>query len=121
MNQKLLGSGIGNYLVAEILYRAKISPHKLISDFDKELSYKLSKSIKYTVKLSYISNKTGYMFNLEPYLDNHKFKNYHQDVEINDRFKFLVYGKTKDPFGNNVTREKIIDGRTTHWVKKLQK
>lgn len=121
MNQKLLGSGIGNYLVAEILYRAKISPHKLISDFDKKLSYELSKSIKYTVKLSYISNKAGYMTILDKYLENHKFKNYHPDVEIDCNFEFRVYQQEKDPCGNKVTREKIVNGRTTHWVKKIQK
>ena len=34
----------------------------------------------------------------------------------NFTFSFKVYGKKKDPLGNDVIREKTLDGRTTHWV-----
>ena len=34
--------------------------------------------------------------------------------------RFLVYGKKFDPNGNPVVREKTADGRTTHWVPKVQ-
>jgi formamidopyrimidine-DNA glycosylase len=32
-----------------------------------------------------------------------------------------VYGRKKDPAGNNVIRETTPDKRTTHWVPEIQK
>ena len=48
MDQTAIGSGIGNYLSAEILYRAKISPHKTIAQIcrNKKISDRLAKAIQ---------------------------------------------------------------------------
>ncbi len=129
MDQKKLGSGLGNYLVAEILYRAKMSPHTLIKDITKERSSKLLNKINLTTKISYVSNITGYMKYLSKNLvKNGKHKNYHPEIKLDkdDKFEFLVYDKKLDSKGNKVKKEKIITsgpnkGRTTHWVPKVQK
>lgn len=131
-----LGSGIGNYLVQEILYRSKISPHTNILSFfnNPSLAHSLSHHIKYTIKLSYLTSTLGY-FNK---LDNkhirwikrlrktiknnphHRF-NFHPDISLHsDTFKFLVYRRKKDPLDNTVTADKILPGRTTYWVPNVQ-
>lgn len=122
MDQKKIGSGLGNYLTAEILYRAKISPRRLgIKITDREL-ITLKYWIKYVVKLAYIDNHTGYMVNLESEADKIPRKKYHPDVKIKEKtFKFMVYRCKTDPYGNKVKADKIIGGRTTYWVPSVQK
>lgn len=126
MDQKKVGSGIGNYLVAEILYRAKISPHRLGNDMSDKDIINLTYWIKYIVKLSYIDNHTGYMKNLEEESNKILRKNYHPDIKLKEKtFKFLVYRKKEDPFGNTVKAEKIVGPsnkkRTSYWVPQIQK
>ena len=121
MDQKKVGSGLGNYLVAEILYRAKISPHRKGSQFTKEDIENLTYWIKYMVKLSYVDNHIGYMINLEDEANKIKKKKYHPDIKLKDNtFKFLVYRKKEDPHGNEVKAEKINGMRTTYWVPNVQ-
>lgn len=126
MDQKKVGSGLGNYLVAEILYRAKISPHRLGNELTDEEIKNITYWIKYIVKLSYIDNKIGYMANLEDEANNIKRRNYHPDIKLNEKtFRFLVYRKKFDPHGNEVKAEKIVGSegnkRTTYWVPSVQK
>ncbi len=116
---KSIGSGIGNYLVAEILYDAKISPYtKLAALFNNNnLLFTLNNSIKKIIKLSFITNFTDYI------KFNHKnLPNYIPDIHFNDNefFEFKVYRKNKDPYGNIVTPAHIIDNRTTYYVNNLQ-
>lgn len=132
-----LGSGLGNYLSVEALYRAKISPYKKIIDIyqNKQLSYRLAESIKYVVKLSFVDANIGYLEHLDESMasfikqiradikDNKNSEfNYHQDVVFNetDKFSFKVYRKKTDPNGNPVQGDKIIPGRTTYWVPAVQ-
>lgn len=121
---KSIGSGIGNYLVAEILYDAKISPYtKLSALFNNNLFSILNTSIKKIIKLSFINNSTGYMklFN-DMKFDKKKLPNYIPDINFNHNeiFEFKVYKQKKDPFGNIVTPANIIDNRTTYYVNNLQ-
>lgn len=122
MDQKKVGSGLGNYLTAEILYRAGISPHRhgnKLSDDDIDV---LTYWIKYMVKLCYIDNHIGYMVNLEKEANKIQRKKYHPHIKIKDKeFQFLVYRQKVDPDGNKVKAEKIIDNRTTYWVPVVQK
>lgn len=119
MDQNRIGSGIGNYLVAEILYRAKLNPHRLGNSLEKSEIKKLTNSIKYTIKLAYMNNITGYMTNFK----NIKIKkiNYHPEIEINETFEFQVYRQKTDPLGNKVVGSKIVNSRTTYWVPNVQK
>lgn len=123
-------SGLGNYLIPEILYDAKISPYRTMESFTTEELKKISHSIKYITKLSYYDNNTGYMTNFNNYNVQHKkgiddgtFKNYHVDIKLKttDKFKYKIYQQKKDPLGNPVEKDKLLNkGRTTHWVKNVQ-
>jgi len=123
MDQGLVGSGLGNYLVPEILYRAKISPHQTIENMTDEQYESLCKAIKHVLKLCYLANKTGYMEYLTEYLPKLKKKNYLPETKLkkNEEFAFLVYRQDKDPLGNKVKAEKIIKDRTAYWVPSVQK
>ena len=124
MDQKKVGSGIGNYLSAEILYRAKISPHRLGSSLSDDEIENLAYWIKYVIKLAYIDNHIGYMVNLESEANKIPRKNYHPDIKLKKKeFQFLVYRKKTDPKGNKVVAEKILktSKQYTYWVPDVQK
>ena len=99
MNQTKIGSGIGNYLAAEILYRAKISPHRLGTDMSEDDLDNLTFWIKYMVKLAYTDNHAGYvyptngsllhkyMINLEDEGSKIKRKNYHPEIKLKEKTK----------------------------------
>jgi formamidopyrimidine-DNA glycosylase len=141
MEQQLckgFGSGLGNYLIVEILYNARISPHKTIYEIfcNRLILDSLSKAIKYIVKLSFETNISGYIGHLDKDIkkfiynlrkdiklhDNHE-NNYHKKVQIKkNKFSFKVYRKKKDPHGNIVKVEKnLIKNRTTYWSPTVQK
>lgn len=128
-----LGSGIGNYLVVEILYDSHISPHTKIIDLynNKEKLAKLSNSIKHIIKLSFMNADIGYMEDMDTSLAKFIKKIrlnpitnnlYHPEINIeNEKFKFKVYQQKKDPLGNKVIKDKIVVGRTTYWSPTIQK
>lgn len=117
-----IGSGIGNYLAPEILYRAKISPHTNICDLTKDQLHILSFNIKYTIKLSYETGKIGYIKKMDKSVEKLPRNNYHPDIKINkdDVFEFKVYRQKTDPHNNKVKADKIINERTTYWVPNVQ-
>lgn len=126
---KGIGSGIGNYLCAEILYKAKISPHRDITDLKSREVTSLVKAIRSKMKAAYVHNATHYLLKLEKFMGSHckkikegKFPNYYKDIKLVDKkFVFEVYGQKKDPLGNEVIGENIHAERTTWWVKAVQK
>jgi formamidopyrimidine-DNA glycosylase len=122
-DQKKIGSGIGNYLVAEILYRAKLSPHRLGSSLDENEIKRLEYWTGYTIKLAYDSNDIGYMVNLTEEASKFKRIDFHPDIKLKKQteFKFQVYRQKMDPHGNKVTAEKRPNGRSIYWVKAVQK
>lgn len=90
-NQKII-SGIGNYLVAEILYDAKILPNRLIStltDLDLET---IKKSIKKIVNYFIVTKEPIYKVYLQKY----------------------------DPYNNLVVHEKRKNNRMMHYVPNVQ-
>lgn len=124
MDQTIIGSGIGNYLGAEILYHAKISPHKKIIDIynNHTILKRLVHSMKYIIKLSFLSKNSGYMNDddMVKFITKQRKEkkyNFHLDIKIkkNDKFKFNVYRQKNDQHGNIVNTSKIITGRTTYW------
>lgn len=123
-----IGSGLGNYLVPEILYRAKISPHRIVSSLTKQDLIALNKAIKHQLKLCYISNTTDYISHLSEFLKTHrknveigKFPDYHKNVKLGkEKCEFNIYRRKTDDDGNEVTGEVIIPGRTTYWVSDVQ-
>jgi formamidopyrimidine-DNA glycosylase len=124
-----LGSGLGNYLVAEILYRAKISPHRIIKQLSKKDIFTLSKTIKYVLKLCYLTNNTEYVSHLSSFLKKHnkyvnqkKFPEYHSDINIEkNTFDFKVYRRKFDDDDNPIIGDELIKGRTIYWCPAIQK
>jgi formamidopyrimidine-DNA glycosylase len=127
-------SGIGNYLMAEILYMAKISPFRTLETLTEDEIIKLGEAIQYLTKLSYYNNTSEYMHNIEDHdnyiklhkknIDNGVLSNYHDHIKINKNNKFIykIYRKNKDPDGNNVEIDKTIQiNRKTYWVPNIQK
>jgi formamidopyrimidine-DNA glycosylase len=122
MSQKLIGSGLGNYLSVEILYRAKISPHQMCDLMPQSMLNNLNYWIKYVTKICYMNNHTGYMKYFQGLQDAIPKVNYHPSIDLdNAEFQFAVYRQKLDLKGNKVIKEKIIKGRSTYWVPSVQK
>lgn len=129
MDQEAVVSGIGNYLSAEILYDAKLDPHRSLDDLSTVEKKRLAHSMRRITKMSYYDNKTGYMQYYLQFMENHPvkvdkriFPNYHPDITTDQPFEFKVYQLKTDPYGNEVlTDDNIIKGRTLHWVAEVQK
>ena len=109
MNQTLV-SGVGNYIKADSLWLAKISPKRKVRDITDEEFAGLNESIKRVMRTSYESG--GATIASYQSFDN-ELGSYTQ--------RMVVYGQKQDPEGNKVIREKTDDGRTTHWVPEVQR
>jgi formamidopyrimidine-DNA glycosylase len=109
MNQKLI-SGIGNYLKAEMLYAARINPHRTISSLSEKEIETLFKEGQRIIKTSYRLGGTSKRDYIRPDGEKGTFQDF-----------LKVYSKTTDPEGRKVVREKTKDGRSTYWVPELQK
>lgn len=96
-------SGIGNYLKAEILYAASVSPTRPISELTEQQTRR--------VYLCMI---------IVPRLDLWKRGLRLEQVPFPWRFAMQVYGQKRDPQGNQVERLKTDDKRVTHWVPSTQ-
>ena len=111
-NQNVI-AGIGNYLVSEILYDAKIFPGKFaeksICNITDEEFERLYYSTLKIVNESY--EKGGY--SPSDYL--------HPDGKKGD-FETKVYGKNLDPLGNPVARQKFDKSldQNIYWVPAVQ-
>lgn len=109
MNQSLV-CGIGNYLKADSLWLAEISPHRDVKDISDEELRNLNSCIKKAIRESYISGGATIR----------TYKNF--DGEKGEySSKFLVYNRKIDPSGNEVIKELTPDGRQTHWSPAVQK
>ncbi len=106
MNQAYL-SGIGNYLKAEILYRARLKPDRKVGSLSLFEIGNLWKHSIETIQESYRANGLT-------------IKDYKDPLGRKGTFVIRIYGKTHDPLGNLVVTGKFADGRTTHWVPALQ-
>ncbi len=108
MNQSIL-SGIGNYLLSEVLYHSKTYPWSKIKDLNDNNRKELYNSIATVVEHSYN-------------LDGVSLQDYHGvDGEIGEYQNLLqVYQQEKDPKGNDVVKEEGPHGRSLHWVPNVQ-
>jgi formamidopyrimidine-DNA glycosylase len=102
IDQKLLVSGIGNYLKSEVLYKARISPVRKIKSITQDEWKRIYLAMK---------SITTKMFKI--LMSDNRYDNYMKAMK--------VYNKKEDPLGNKIKNHMSIDGRTTHWVPALQK
>ena len=102
-------SGVGNYIKAEALWLAGISPVRKVKELlDVELTL-LYAAIKAVMIESYKNKST------------HGAHRVFSDVQGDYSCRFLCYGRKVDAEGNEVSRMKTPDGRTTHWAPEKQK
>lgn len=108
MNQKLI-CGVGNYVKAEALYKAKISPHRITSSLTDDEFAKLNDACKKILNDSYE-------------LGGSSIRSYKTFDGKSGGYgaHFCVYGQEKCPLGHVVLREETKDKRTTHWVREVQ-
>lgn len=109
MNQKVV-SGIGNYLKAECLYAAKISPHRFCCHISEKESETLFNACRKIIRLSYETGGATISTYRQPSGEKGLYSR-----------RFAVYNQKYDPSGHEVIREKTRDKRTTHWVPEIQK
>ena len=103
-----LFAGVGNYVRAESLYLAKLSPFKaanLLSNFEINL---LCESIVKVMTESYDKQGATISTYSTVYGEEGKYSGF-----------FKVYSKKTDPQGNPVVRQQI-GGRTIHWCPNIQ-
>lgn len=103
--------GVGNYIKNEALYIAKINPNRNSDDLEDNEIKKLFDAILYVSYSNYIE-----MMKMNKLPINKLFTK----IKTTVPYKFKVYGNEKDPLGNKITTENI-GGRTTYYVKSIQK
>ena len=108
MDQSVV-SGVGNYVKAEALYLAKISPHRTVSSLTNAELCDLNAAVRSVLVNSFESGGAT----LQSYQDFYG--------EVGDATqRFAVYGRKADPEGREIIKEQTKDGRTTHWVPAVQ-
>lgn len=102
LNQKVV-AGPGTYIIAETLYKSKISPGRKNNSLSDTDIQNIFIALSQVIKESYESNRY-YVKNNNP---------------ADKKFKFKVYGKTMDDHGNPVERFKVLT-RNIKWVPAIQ-
>lgn len=108
MNQSVF-SGVGNYIRAEALYLAKLSPWRKANKLSQDEIKTLCQSIVDVMKESY--DHQGATI--------HTYKTVYGE-EGNYSTQFKVYGQPKDPEGRKIIKEQTPDKRTIHWCPEIQ-
>lgn len=101
-------SGIGNYLRSEILYLAKVSPHRKVSELNEKKLIEIFLISKNLLETSYTLKGCSLQ----------DFKNLEGEDGAFQK-NLQVYKQKKDAFGNKVKNEKI-GGRSVFWVESIQ-
>ena len=100
-------SGVGNYIKAEVLYYSKIKPDRIIQSLaDQELET-LRQVTHWVIRQSY---KYGGL----------TLRDFISPSGNPGVFPVAIYGKSHDPNGYTVVKQKFKDTRTTHWVPEIQ-
>ena len=109
MDQSVV-AGVGNYIKADSLWLAKISPHRRVSDISDEELVILNNSIRDVMVSSFDSGGAT-------------LRSYVQFDGSSGEYgsRFLVYNRKVDQDGNKVLKEKTKDGRSTYWSPDRQK
>ncbi len=106
MEQKYF-SGIGNYLRAEILYKSKMNPTKVLSTFKENDITTLYNIILDQMLLAYGARGLT-------------IKSYWDPEGYAGKCPLQVYNRESDPYGNPVEKFTDSQNRTVHWVPRIQ-
>lgn len=108
MDQSIF-AGVGNYIRAEALYLAKISPWRKGNKLSATEISNLCNSLVEVMKDSYSYQGAT----IHTYKDS-----YGNEGRYSSCFK--VYGQKTDPLGNNIIKETTPEGRSIHWCPTIQ-
>jgi endonuclease-8 len=112
VNQKLI-SGVGNYLRADILWVAKISPHRKVHDLTKLELKKIYQAARDLTWIDYDKKKGKKLDIISKNAKHpHDYKR-----------EFFVYYEDEDIYGNKVKKEELYEGsqkRIIYWVPEVQ-
>ncbi len=106
MDQSII-AGIGNYLMAEILYYSGVHPKRIGNTITADELEQIRISSHKIVKLSY--DHGG--FTLKDFISPSGAKGL---------YPAGVYGRKTDEYGYNVIKEKLTNGRSIHYVVEFQ-
>lgn len=104
-----LFAGVGNYIRAEALYLAKMSPWRVSKSLSKEELEELCGSIVEVMAESYKYQGATLLTYKDAYGNEGRYSSC-----------FKVYGRRADPLGNIITKESTPEGRTIHWCPTIQ-
>jgi DNA-formamidopyrimidine glycosylase len=108
LKEQKIVSGIGNYLRAEILYVAKVAPHRLVKTITLEEWETLRTAAHIIIKQSYDAGGCTIQSFITP-------------DGTRGGYQCLVYGRQLDSVGNEVTTYKRLKGdQTTYYVPAVQ-
>lgn len=108
LKDQSLVAGIGNYLVCEILYYARISPLRTVASLTDTEWDAIRICAHAVIRLSYAYNGLTIESFISP------------DGSLG-KYPKVVYGQKTDPHGNVVERFTNNTDQTAHWVPALQK
>lgn len=100
-------AGVGNYIRAEALYKARISPHRSLGQLTDDEIEQLRLAVFDIAYRSYLSQ-------------GHTLRSYRTPYGDKGEFECVVYGKSTCPLGHPVIKTQTKDGRTAHWVPNIQ-
>ena len=100
-------SGVGNYVRAEALYRAKVRPDARLFELTEEDHARVLHNVVAVLKESYESQGASL----------HTFHNFDG---TKGKFQVVVYNHKTDPNGHPVISSIFEDGRNIYWVPKVQ-
>ena len=112
VNQKII-SGVGNYLRADALWMAKLSPFRKVQDITND-----ELKLLYEAIVGLIWGDYNYKFAIkQKYIEPSLKLPHHYNRD------FFIYNHTKDIYNNTVTKEQLYEGsqkRFIYWVKTIQ-
>ncbi len=103
-------AGSGNYLRAEALYEARISPWRPSNQLSETEVRTLCTSLKDVMEASYRHQGATILTYKTAYGEEGRYSSL-----------FKVYGKKQDPEGRPIIKETTPEGRTCHWCPDIQK
>jgi formamidopyrimidine-DNA glycosylase len=104
MDQSVV-AGVGNYVKADSLWLARLSPHRKVDSLSLEEFEALNESIKRVLRASYESQGATIK----------SYKGF-DDESGGYGNELLCYGRKTDEDGEEIIKEETLDGRTTWWV-----
>lgn len=103
-------AGSGNYLRAEALYEARISPWRPSNQLSEDEVKTLCTALKEVMEASYRHQGATILTYKTAYGEEGRYSSL-----------FKVYGKKQDPEGRPIIKETTPEGRTMHWCPDIQK